>query len=814
MKKLGLLLFLAAAVLSAQPQAGIARHVGWGPSLPTACSPQTGDIYFKTTATVGPYFCSATNTWSALTPGGAVGATGATGPGYAPATSATSTTIGTGSKTFTTQAGLAYSAGATVRFSSRADTTNFMEGTVTSYSGTSLVANITNTGGAGTFADWNLNVTGLRGSTGSTGNTGSTGSTGVTGSTGNTGSTGSTGNTGSTGSTGNTGSTGATGATGAPGSAPAAGGPNAVQTGNGAGVLTDSGCTAASGIQTCAGYVTNASTAGFYDFGQGSTPPSQLANSVRLRAPATVASAFSLTLPNADGVGCLQSNGSGTLSIASCGAGTVTFTGSQTATALVTNSSSNVIQTPCATCTLDSSGNLAVASVATAGAGVAGYHDFGAGTNPGSPPASTIRFRAPTSVTAYSAVWPSAQGTGALTNDGSGNLSWAAAGSPTTFQVNGTGLTSSSTVNYQNSSATNGITLTFANPSAGNVQLGISGTLNNAGLTNSSLTVTATSPLTGGGSVALGASTSLGCQTASGSQAGCLSSADWTTFNGKASISSLTTSAIVTGASATTIQTPSATATLDTSGNLSTPGTLTAGAGGSAAGGVEMKAGTALSAPGTSVFQQTVPTSLTAYKIVWPNAQGSGPVINDGSGNLSWLGTTAPAREATFTATCDNATAHQMLDHPTSGASTNTCFGTTTTEGAEDFVDGSTTGGTVHFRLPVGWTGNVDVMLGWFANAASSNAVRWSVATGCVADTEAISTGPSYNTASATNAAYTGTANQRQTTTLTSVATTNCSAGETMYVQVQRIGGDAGDTLTATAELVEMTTRIRITPQI
>lgn len=47
----------------------------------------------------------------------------------------------------------------------------------------------------------------------------------------------------------------------------------------------------------------------------------------------------------------------------------------------------------------------------------------------------------------------------------------------TTFQVNGTGLSSSTTVNFENSSATDGLTLTFTNPSAGNVQLGFTGSL-------------------------------------------------------------------------------------------------------------------------------------------------------------------------------------------------------------------------------------------------------------------------------------------------------------------------------------------------
>ena len=44
-------------------------------------------------------------------------------------------------------------------------------------------------------------------------------------------------------------------------------------------------------------------------------------------------------------------------------------------------------------------------------------------------------------------------------------------GSSNTFQVNGTGLTSLGTINFENSAATNGLTLTFSNPSAGNISL-------------------------------------------------------------------------------------------------------------------------------------------------------------------------------------------------------------------------------------------------------------------------------------------------------------------------------------------------------
>lgn len=96
------------------------------------------------------------------------------GPGYL-ATSTTSLLIAAASKSFTTQAGLAYTVGARVRASSAADTSNYMEGLVTSYSGTTLVVNVTRVGGSGTLNDWNINLAGDVGATGLTGATGPAG---------------------------------------------------------------------------------------------------------------------------------------------------------------------------------------------------------------------------------------------------------------------------------------------------------------------------------------------------------------------------------------------------------------------------------------------------------------------------------------------------------------------------------------------------------------------------------------------------------------------------------------------------------------
>jgi hypothetical protein len=67
-------------------------------------------------------------------------------------------------------------------------------------------------------------------------------------------------------------------------------------------------------------------------------------------------------------------------------------------------------------------------------------------------------------------------------------MSWAAA-VPTAFQVNGVPLLSSGTLNFVNSGSPNGLAITFTNGFAGNIELGLSGTLNNSGLTNAATTV-------------------------------------------------------------------------------------------------------------------------------------------------------------------------------------------------------------------------------------------------------------------------------------------------------------------------------------
>lgn len=75
-------------------------------------------------------------------------------------TSTSSAIVGTGSRTFTVAAGKPYQAGTPLRISSSADVSVFMDATVTSYSGTTLVVSVTGISGSGTLASWNINIGG------------------------------------------------------------------------------------------------------------------------------------------------------------------------------------------------------------------------------------------------------------------------------------------------------------------------------------------------------------------------------------------------------------------------------------------------------------------------------------------------------------------------------------------------------------------------------------------------------------------------------------------------------------------------------
>lgn len=203
---------------------GITKQVNFQPSGGNIIIQDGADLNLLGGATrtitnnsIGVYACDVNGVWTEQSfadttqaPGSGGGSPGAPGPGYL-ATSSTSLTIATGTQTLTTQSGLAYSIGARARFSSTASPTNWMEGQVTAYSGTTLTINATLINGSGTFNAWNINLAGIQGAQGVQGNTGPAGPTGPEGPEGPQGPQGNTGATGSQGPQGNPGPAGSTG---------------------------------------------------------------------------------------------------------------------------------------------------------------------------------------------------------------------------------------------------------------------------------------------------------------------------------------------------------------------------------------------------------------------------------------------------------------------------------------------------------------------------------------------------------------------------------------------------------------------------
>lgn len=124
--------------------------------------PETKEIWARDPVTNTFYRIAVSAIISSL-PAGPTGPTGPTGAGYG-GTSTTSLLIANSvTRVFTTQAGLAYQAGNYVRASSAANGANFMEGPLTSYTGTTLTMSVVKIGGSGTLADWSFATSGAPG---------------------------------------------------------------------------------------------------------------------------------------------------------------------------------------------------------------------------------------------------------------------------------------------------------------------------------------------------------------------------------------------------------------------------------------------------------------------------------------------------------------------------------------------------------------------------------------------------------------------------------------------------------------------------
>lgn len=162
------------AATTATTQAGIATTQATNASS-SASSASTSASTASTAATNASSSASSASTsasnastsaTNAANSAAAAAASAATASGVQLGTSTTSNSIGTGSKTYTTQAGLAVQAGSFVVIANTAAPANYNHGQVTSYSGTTLVVNVLDTGGTGTFTAWTISLSGPQGAAG------------------------------------------------------------------------------------------------------------------------------------------------------------------------------------------------------------------------------------------------------------------------------------------------------------------------------------------------------------------------------------------------------------------------------------------------------------------------------------------------------------------------------------------------------------------------------------------------------------------------------------------------------------------------
>jgi len=146
-----------------------------GPTGPTGAS-STVPGPTGPTGTAGS--AGATGPTGANGSAGSTGPTGSSGIGYAGLTSSTSNAVSTGSLTFITNLAnnqTAFAVGERVRIAYTVTPTNYVEGIITSFSGTTLVITSDAFGGSGTYTSWNIGVAGNVGATGPTGATGPAG---------------------------------------------------------------------------------------------------------------------------------------------------------------------------------------------------------------------------------------------------------------------------------------------------------------------------------------------------------------------------------------------------------------------------------------------------------------------------------------------------------------------------------------------------------------------------------------------------------------------------------------------------------------
>lgn len=194
----------------------------------------------------------------------------------------------------------------------------------------------------------------------------------------------------------------------------------------------------------------------------------------------------------------------------------------------------------------------------------------------------------------------------------------------------------------------------------------------------------------------------------------------------------------------------------------------------------------------------------------WGNlAAGTGTNLTldaEGTGNVI----TAPYFiEFLAAGTSDGSAGAPYLDLPSSNKPAAAVIaGTNTLYAVLDFDAATDESAQGSFQLPDDFSGAIDFALEWQA-AATSGSVVWALQTACVADDEA--NDPSWNTAQTVTDAAKGTANRRNTASISSVTQTGCAAGERFHFKFYRDADNGSDDMTGDARLKAIRFKIRRT---
>lgn len=166
-----------AAAASAASASGSASTASTAATTASSAATTASTSATSATASASTASTAATSASSSATSAAASAIAAAAG---ASGTSVTSNTIGTGSKSFTTQAGRNFTPGQFIVIVDNANDANYIHGQVTSYnSGTgALVVDSQDTGGSGTIASWNISISGPAGPAGAGSGTVNSGTSG------------------------------------------------------------------------------------------------------------------------------------------------------------------------------------------------------------------------------------------------------------------------------------------------------------------------------------------------------------------------------------------------------------------------------------------------------------------------------------------------------------------------------------------------------------------------------------------------------------------------------------------------------------